>query len=368
MVEINVRTFNGSQFPHVSIGVLTRNVDQHDSFQLVAVGKQDSTLRDSFPVQATWVDTTGSRVEFYGYIDMQNPTRAPKVGSNEYVIMGPTYVMRNGSARAWQRRLAHEILLEVMGPYKLAAEYDTYDIPIEYISQSATESDWQLLVKLADKIGYSLASEGVVVRFVDPGREGRRAAAGGYTPVSIPSGDLLNNSGVSSFSVTATTTPTGSGYKDFFISGVDRLGQRFSYKPSYAPVQRQDIVPEVEAPFAGAVASLRDAMIEADRINRMSRWTQRADMSVVGKMNASPGRSMMIVDGAKQYSGMWHVVGAQTVIMADDNATSADIVLCRDGAAAERLQVPPVSRWRTPSPRLVNGRWQADRFWARTLS
>lgn len=366
MVEINAQTFNGVVFPHISIGVLSRTVGQHDCFQLVTIGLNADVLESSYPVVITWVDAQKNRTYFYGYADMQAPTRSAKMSGNEYVVMGPTYVMRSGSARVWQRRLAHEIFTEVMAPYKLAVEYDTYEAPIEFFSQAAGESDWQTMAKLADRIGYSLASQDIVVRFVDPTKEAQRAAARGGS-VTIPAPNKTTANAMASFSVSSTTTPTGLGYKDYVMSGVDRLGQRFSYRPSFAPVQRQDIPPEVEAPFPGTVATLQDAIVESDRIHRMSRWTQTAKMEIHGSTDLAPSYSINVNDPGLQYSGFWHVTGSQVVIQADDNISNSEITLCRDTGAvvAAVRQMPLGSR---PKPRLVNNQWQADKYWTVALS
>jgi hypothetical protein len=370
MVTATAQVWNGSDFvPSDFVQKLTlyRTEGQHDVVSL-KMNQGDNGGFAQLTGQPAILDiNTGiCRCVFHGYLDTAVPARRVGVIDSDVTIFGATSPLRNGHARAWIKMTPSQIALDVLAPYKLGLEIDAFADDIDFISQISGESDWQLLSRLAQLIGFSLTSDDVVVRMVDARAQEDRTPTMSYDTFTIAATARAGMStNVVSFEVESTGTPQDQAYKDMFISGRDRWGQPFSYRPSFDTDETPSTTPDFTQVYDGTVTSLGDAMLEAQRVRRQARWTNKAKL-VCHEFheNLRPGRCVLIIDYDGKYGGFWYVTDSRADFKVTDNLTTMEATLVRDTLNPIRKSAParmPAARY--PMARLTPEGWETDRHW-----
>lgn len=363
-MDATVSVFDGERWVRLSTplgATLLLTEAQHDSLVLDLVSDA-VTVITAYPSAPVTVDLvhSGQRIIFYGYLDMAQPAVVAAVApQNKVFLMGTTHVMRTSTARSWTMQWPTTIAQEVLRPYKLGLEMDSSEHPVDFLSQAQGESDWQLLCRLADTIGYSLSSAAGIVRMTDPTVELRRSVNRDYTSIALPRPNGQSN--VSVFKVTSTTTPTGSDYRDTIMKGVDNLGQAFTYRTTFEQATK-DIDPEFTVLSAKTFTCLGDAVLEAKRIRQQARFTKMAQAGITGYLPAQPGRYVNVIDSDGIYNGWWYCTDVQYAFNNQVGSTMLTL-----GYKAPSLSSSPIviSPQRPPKISLVTTRWQLDRDWTK---
>src|SRR5262245_42530403 len=136
----------------------------------------------SFPTLESWIgqpvlldihEGSNSR-RIAGYYDTHGTSTGRSFDTVTAVfVLGASSVMRSGTERTWRDKRPFEIARDIVQPYAFCLEMDALDFTIPLFAQS-TESDWQMLVRLAQEVGMSLIGTNCVIRIVDPQMEIRR--------------------------------------------------------------------------------------------------------------------------------------------------------------------------------------------------
>jgi hypothetical protein len=363
-VQAEAFVHTGSSFeklPPVTYLTLARSEALHDHVMLQFVSGYGSFLSKS-PSAAVVVDVqhAGQRILFYGYLDVAQPAVVTAQNPDNRVnLLGVTHVMRTSTARSWTNQLPHVIVQDIMRPYHMGLEMDQTNEPCSYLAQTEGESDWQVLARLIDSMGYSLSCTDGIVRVVDTSKELRRSALRhDVTQIALPR--RRGSSNVTRFQVTTTTTPSGTDYRDTLMYGIDSLGQHFEYRTSFEP-SSADIDPEFTVLSSKTFGSLQDAVTEARRVRSQARFTQVALAGISGYLQAQPGRYVAVHDVEGQYNGWWFCTDVKYAF--SNTVASTEMTLgYRSVSSLGNLAVSPARR---PSLALHNGRWQLDRDWTK---
>lgn len=314
----------------------------------------------------------GVNHRYHGYLDVGSPgrSRGPVQGRMTSVyLMGESNIMRSSHARSWRAANPYNIARTVLDEYQLGLEMDSYPGVMQYISQTGEESDWQFLVRLAFEMGYSLVTDGVLVRFLNVSREQQRAPFRScplyYLP---PNGNGPVN--VDSCSVRSTGSPTEGGYRHKTLTGMTETGNLFSLDTSVVLGPPRGIRPTFSGPGTTTYQSMADAMQEAQRIRNQARWAYQMTLASSASIEARPGRHIMCDDPKGLYSGYWYVTDVRHAINTVSGLFKTQVVACREalGEGVPRTAyTPDVTGLTPPEPVLHSMRWRASRQWSRLL-
>jgi hypothetical protein len=258
-------------------------------------------------------------------------------------MLGASSVMRSGSERQWKAKRPFDIASDIVRPYGFCLEMDTYQYTIPLFVQSA-ESDWQLLVRLANQIGMALIGTNTVIRMIDPSLEIRRRR---LRPLYTFNVNTLTGYSVS-------TSPVPLGYEARVFSGVDKFGTTFNVTAN--PTS------DITLPAPETVRSLEDALGAAERIERRRHRLRRATCSLKFTPGLRSGTTVALTNGAE--TNVWFIAEATHVKSMDESYSR--LVMHRD--EDDQTVTSPVwqgVQW--PSPVLHQGHWIAPSRWEREL-
>lgn len=319
--------------------------------------------------------TMNGYVQSYsGYLDVSSPgrTRGASQGRNTTAyLMGLTNVCRNSHARSWRATNPFNIATAVLAEYQLGLEMDAYEGAIQYMSQSGEETDWRFLVRLASEMGYSLVSDGVIVRFVNAQREAQRAPARSCPILYLP--PSVNNSrvNVDSCSVKSSGSPMEADYRAKELTGVTETGELFSLDTRRVNAARPGgIRPSFFGPGTMTYQSMSDAMQEAERIRNQARWAFQLTAAISGTLDVRVGRSVYCNDPYSLYSGYWYVTDVKHLINVVSGMFKTQFTACREelaGTSPTIVGSPDAPGGQPPEAQLVAGRWRASKLWSRKL-
>lgn len=318
----------------------------------------------------TW---SGITYTYRGYLDVGSPGRvrgASQGNMTTVYLMGESNVMRSSHARSWRATNPFSIARAVIDEYQLGVEMDQYQGVMQFISQTGEESDWQFLVRLASDMGYSLVTDGVVVRFVNVRREHQRAPYRACPVYYLPPGGNGTPMNVETCTVKSTGSPIEADYRSKSLAGMTETGNLFSLDTSVIPSPRRGVRPSFTAPGTLTYQSMSDAMQEAERIRNQARWAYQMTIASSASIEARVGRHVMCVDPLSVYNGYWYVTDVKHIINTVSGLFKTQVIACRE----ELAPLPPfpaaspdVVGMSPPEPSLVNSRWRSSRQWSRLL-
>lgn len=107
---------------------------------------------------------------FYGYVVAVNPSRDYQLDTIvDISCIGVTWPMQSGTPRFVQNSTVSSMFASIVTSHGLGAQ--VYEHPTSWPALSQTEeSDWQMLINLANKVGFAVYNYKGIVRLVDPMR------------------------------------------------------------------------------------------------------------------------------------------------------------------------------------------------------
>lgn len=316
---------------------------QHDLLTVTGSGK---TLATEVGKPASLMISQGvySR-RIVGYVDIQ----ATSMGRNRETydavyVLGASSVMRSGVERKWKGMRPFDIACDIVRPYGFCLEMDTYQYKIPLFAQSS-ESDWQLLNRLAAEIGMALIGTNTVIRLVDPVLEIRRRKLRPLYTVDVRT--------LSDYNISQNPVPLG--YEGRVFQGIDRFKQTFSVTANSNAT--------VVLPAPETVRSLEDAFSAAARIERRRHRLKRATCSLRFMPVLRSGTTLALTNGT--VTNVWFIAESRHVSTSGDKVRTY-LVLNRD----DDDQRTAVDAWRGsqwPEPVLLGDRWVSSIRWEREL-
>lgn len=333
--------------------------DHHDLLEL-EVRDNYANLQRQAPVLVQW--STRSLVRtFYGYNDtpVSSGGRNGAQAFTKLSLLGASSApLKDQSQRVWTQSSPFVIANDVVAPKQLGLYVDNYPYPIPTMSQSGM-TDWQLLRALAEKIGYSLYTQGIVVYLVDPVRERRRSLRSIVPILTLSTPTITGN--VEHFEVESTNDPSGTDFADTVMNGVDRFGGAFTYSTGWAFHRGSKASRSVIS--SHHYDSLGKAMIEAERINRQARWTTRGEFVCSGDPSIRAGRCVFVNDAAREHTGMWYVTDVRHELTVKSGQYKCYVTACRDEAEGVIVPESRIEDVRLDALLDSSGRWRANRRW-----
>jgi len=316
---------------------------QHDL--LTVTGTVKTLAAEVGKPASLWIEQGVYSRRIVGYVD----THGTSMGRNRETfdavyVLGASSVMRSGAERKWKSMRPFDIACDIVRPYGFCLEMDTYNYKIPLFAQSS-ESDWQLLNRLAAEIGMALIGTNTVIRMVDPVLEIRRRKLRPINTVDVRT--------LSDYNISQSPVPLG--YEGRVFQGIDRFRSSFSVTANPNAT--------VVLPAPETVRSLEDALSAVDRIERRRHRMKRATCSLKFMPILRSGTTLALTDGT--VTKVWFIAETRHVYT-NNQKLRTYLVLNRD----DDDQSTAVDAWRGsqwPEPVLMNDRWVSSIRWEREL-
>jgi hypothetical protein len=121
------------------------------------------SVKPGSPVQVEIKGTTSSR-EFNGYVHHIEPNHTPGTAFTEVVMIGASFPLKQATQKVFKDYTADQVCRDLANKHGLSY----YGVPhpriFEQISHTGN-TDWQILVRLAKQIGYTLRTQNTELYF-----------------------------------------------------------------------------------------------------------------------------------------------------------------------------------------------------------
>jgi hypothetical protein len=238
---------------------------------------------------------------FYGYVVTINPITEYKTDTTvEISCIGVTWPMQSGTPRFERNSTVPSIFSKVVSSYGLGVQIETHPYIWSAVAQCDL-SDWEFVLHLADKIGFSVYTYRGVVRLIDAARVLRN------TPVfqQFVRGDDVLDKSRELIDWTATTQSMNLRENIQPAFGFFEAGE-----PSSSRVK-------IERPYrllTSTVTLNRDmSKVYEDAWNRRPEfWTQSGQARINGNALVAPGMNVSIktspfISQSNDFDGVWLV-------------------------------------------------------------
>lgn len=297
------------------------------------------------PISFSYGRKSSSSV-FYGYVVSISPNRNYQQDTIvDIECLGPTWVLQNGSPKFFTSITAPAAFTNIVHTYNLGVQVDPHPYVWPALSQTS-ESDWEFLQVLANKIGYAIYNYRGVVRLLKP------LKILNETPVYrgyIKGDDVLDN--------TRELLDWEASTKSLSLR--ENIKPSFGFFNGTTPATTKSLITSNSAIKAGVISPYRAAtdVPVANREmaetyskaweDRLDFWNNEATARINGNAQLVPGVNVSIEVGTNayvknEYDGVWLVRGVRHSLT--HNSFQTLMTLCRDS---------------TQSPVNVNNKW----FW-----
>lgn len=292
---------------------MSKSEGAHDVVSLFVDSSTKSFDFTGLPGQRIEFDygNLGAAATFQGYIQSVVPNNR-LVGNNtvleqEIVCLGPTMIMKGNSPRFWTDMTATQVIADLcqLNQLGLSDEFRNDEDPWRSLAQTC-ETDWEMIVRLANLIGARVVPQRGVIRLINYNDvAARQLPTKAYVRrASVPSPDadpgaVLEFVPSSSSVRDPTYTPPSFGY----LSGrtaavVGRSGALYGRFSTAYPAQ-----------------SAQEAVMLAQGYYDPS-WKQTADLTITGDSDLEVAQMVQVNSTGHQgtvispeYDGIWYVNG-----------------------------------------------------------
>lgn len=266
------------------------------------------------PVSISIYTPEGFERQFNGYIHHIQPIYSPGERSVEVNVIGASYVMKNTSQTIYANVTADQVVKKIARKYEFSYFTEPHGRVFPQIAQ-AGRTDWQLLVWLAKKVGYTLRAENTSLYFYPLSKDysENRSSAKRFD---------LNNVETLGGTDTYAFKPLVGEHLSFddeddlksaiAFSGVDRFAQiELQYtKPKAKKSTRKNKVPEQFDRFAvhTVIPDSTIAIWEAEAAEERQRFGYRGYAEVLGDPTLRPDMPIYLGGIGSEYSGYWVIL------------------------------------------------------------
>lgn len=365
---------DGVEMNYLSVRSITLMLDedQHDTVRVLMSGVPPRLVTElgGRPVYMSW--TVGARQHvFCGYVYATKPigkTRQGVVNTSqiqemEITCLGSSSIMRGKKVRTWSgvtlKNLVHELSKQYLLSYSIPR--DTITLP--NIVQSE-KSDWEMLVQVADMLGYSVNVHGTHLDIWERSQYlARRKFYCEAVSAQNPTGRVFDGPGQileldGFFEPNIVTVTSG------ISSDNSKTGLVGPYKRNTG--SGKDVMPMYR--YEKQVNTISTLL--AERIARAAnKHTFPYGIRVVttGICGVTPGSVMNVVDYNSYFDGLWCVTGVTQTAGRDRFVT--EIKAVRDTTDEEVVKLPAGIKVSTPpNPLLRNETWVSAKQFGETYA
>ena len=273
------------------------------------------------PVFVSIYAPEGYERSFNGYVHHIKPLYSPGERSVEVHIIGASYVMKNTSQTIYTNVTADQVLKKIARKYQFSYFAEPHGRVFPQIAQ-AGRTDWQLLVWLAKKIGYTLRAENTSLYFYPLSKDysENRSTAKAFTLNAV---ETLGGTSTYNFKPLIGEHLYFDNNEDdvksaLAYSGVDRFAQiELQYtKQKTKKNTRKNSTPEQFDRFAvnTVVPTSEVAKWESEAAEERQRFGYRGYAEVLGDPTLRPDLPVYINGVGPEYSGYWVILSVEHTI------------------------------------------------------
>lgn len=346
--------------------------DQHDTVQVVLAGAPPRlvTQLGGSPVYMSW--TVGARQHvFCGYVYATKPlgkTRRGLVNTSqiqelEVTCLGASSIMRGKKVRTWSGVTLNSLVQEMSKQYLFSYSIPKENLTLPNIVQSE-KSDWEMLVQVADILGYSVNLHGTHLDIWERSKYlARRKFYCEAVSARNPTGRVYDGPGQilelhGFFEPNIVTVTSG------ISSDNSKTGVVGPYKRDTG--SGKDVMPMYL--YEKQINAVSTAL--AERVSRAANkhtFPYQITVTTTGICGVTPGSVMNIVDYNSYFDGLWCVTGVTQTAGKDRFVT--EIKAVRDTTDEEAVNLPAGIKLGTPpNPLLRNKAWVSSKQFGETYA
>lgn len=342
---------------------LDYTTDNHDLCKIVLAGIPANSVTDyigkSIRVKA---DTGISYVTtFYGTIEQVMPThtsRAGKVNNNllqeaTLVCLGVSYAMRGSSSRSWRNYSLEDMARFFCNKYNLSLDIPSDPLIFPNMMQSL-ESDWNVLVRYCNSMGYCVTVHGTHMHIFDPHKAVGRSVS--YHNLNTPTrtGFKPTPGQIIMFDARFTRQAADGVTIDAVATVHTDTGQVYDLRTS--DILRKD----TQAIYSNPLSVTVENYDQGERLIRAAHRTTydyEATSVVVGVLGALPGGIVNLNRYDGEFDGLWYIDGVSHFIRTDEFTTTLSLRKSREDTLVDQdadAYTPP------PVPVAIDNVWKTS--------
>lgn len=363
----------GGTVPLIQIGnvELTFSENKHDiatitygGFPGIAV-----TAYRGLPVRIALGNNEANMIEFVGYVayvEIEAQTRMGTVNDSliqmaKVVCFGSSYEMKRIKNTTYANKTIKQLTEIIANKYNFSYSVPNNKYIFSLIAQHEI-SDWELLVRTANQIGYCVTANGTHLSVYDPFSSYVKTA-----PITILR-TLLSNSGIEKKpgniyqlnGFFGDVTPQG-GAADWVLKSLDNLGKETTY--TSLQDRPSGLGSTVKNRFTHEVTintTSKDALEQFVKKYTRDSYGMTAEVSVVGISTAMPGRLAYIDSYNSEFDGYWLI--DEVTHHVNDKHYITTLKLKTDSLNKTSLSIAREASYKTAAPpKLTNRIWKASR-------
>lgn len=274
-------------------------------------------IKPMSPVEITIKTPEGPSRKLNGYISHIEPIYSPGERSVEITVIGASYVMKNTSQTIYKNVTADQVLKKIARKYEFSYFAEPHKRVFAQISQ-AGRTDWQLLVWLAKRVGYTLRAENTSLFFYPLSKDYSEQRSSAKN-LKLNYVETLGGTDVYGFKPLIGEHLQFDDEEDDIKSalayaGVDRFAKlELKYaKQTSKKSTRKNSIPEQFDRFAvnTVVPDSEIARWEAEAAEERQRFGYRGSVEVIGDPTLRPDMPVYLSGLGREYSGYWVILHA----------------------------------------------------------
>lgn len=321
------------------------------------------SVKPGSPVQVEIKGTTSSR-EFNGYVHHIEPNHTPGTAFTEVVMIGASFPLKQATQKIFKDYTADQVCRDLANKHGLSY----YGVPhpriFEQISHTGN-TDWQILVRLAKQIGYTLRTQNTELYF-EPILEDFKNYRSEASTFTMRTESDTRGSTLYSFKpiISESISYDGGDMKAAHaVQGVDRAAK----SPVSITKQKRNPKTKALAQYemfdrfnTNVVApNSETAAFEAEAAELRASFPYRGTATVLGEPDLRPNMPVYLDGIGTTYSGYWVILGAQHKIVETERNVftyvtelyiGTDSLGSAERFGGELVASPPAKKVRTIKP------------------
>lgn len=320
-------------------------------------------IKPGSPVLVEIKGTTSNR-EFNGYVHHIEPNHTPGSAFTEVVMIGASFPLKQATQKVFRDYTADQVCRDIARKHSLSYFGVPHPRIFDQIAHTGS-TDWQILVRLAKQIGYTLRAQNTELYFepiLEDFKNYRREAS----TFTMRNESNVLGSTLYSFKpiISESIAHDGSDMKAAHaIQGVDRVGK----SPVSVTKKKRNAKTKTLAQYemfdrfnTSIVApSPEVAAFEAEAAELRASFPYRGMAVVLGEPDLRPNMPVYLDGIGSTYSGYWVILGAQHKIVETERNVyqyTTELYIGTDSlGSAEKfggdlVYSPPAKKIRTVKP------------------
>jgi hypothetical protein len=306
-------------FTAANLTVLQREFS-HDVISIVLDNLDDdaTVFQTGIPVEVRWGVESAEVSTINGYVHHTEPISVQGIGrvtKLKLVCIGASFVMNQPARRVWQKRTASSIVRALADSQKFSGHIQEHKQVWESLTQDG--SDWNFLVSLAQRIGWTFYVDNTDVYFRQPLYNlPLQLETAPYFVSTGPQNPATGVNNVQTFHVVSgETTPDGGQKAVRYMAGVDpRSGDQYSMSvvPAFGDqLGSESTVPVFDNYESEPMVNYGEAAANLVGTALANRWHIQAKLEANGNARVRPGMLIALIGVGQRHSGYWYVQGIE---------------------------------------------------------